>query len=384
MQPVQRNNGTQNNPEGLPWHLNSEIQTKPQRVLGAYEDPQGDDSDKASQKGMIPLGIHPEPQCKEPIPQKRPFAPLVANTLQFKEVQGVAGVSFGAICYNEKHNMIIAGLRNSSLRFYNANTLLPSEESQEEKLESPVMEMSFSPQGETYLLGCMRGNIYAYNISSKTLQKAQEHGRTYIIAITFINSREYVFAAMDSNQLCIGSLENRDLIQLDLGNKYSFFLYCSTKRNLLFSSLTNGSLMVFRTNQLPKLSIIASIRGFNPHNYAFSRKVQSMTINGKELIVTTESDAKIRIWHFLKGRMRLLRVIQTKEKVSRMIYLDEYKMIATTHLTQEIKFFRLESGKLEGTLDVKMGNLYSIFLMKNKNSFGVASFSENMIKIVQL
>ncbi len=171
---------------------------------------------------------------------------------------------------------------------------------------------------------------------------------------------------------------------MNLGKNDLFFRYSLVKRNLLLSSLTDGSLMLFRTDHLPRLPILASIRGYDPNSYACSRKIRNITINGKEFFAVIGSDCKIRIWNLSKGIIRLVKVIQTGEKTSCMIYLEDYQMIVTSHDERYIRFWSFISGKLKSTLYLNMKGCKALFLMKNKNSFGVASGSENLVKIVQL
>jgi len=104
----------------------------------------------------------------------------------------------------------------------------------------------------------------------------------------------------------------------------------------------------------------------------------------KEYIITGGNDNAIRIWHFIKGKMRLLKVIHIEEDVSCMVYLEEYKMIATTHHKEYIKFFSLPSGRLDTTLTLDMTKSRNIFLMGDKNTLGVADLGKNIIKMVQL
>jgi len=94
---------------------------------------------------------------EDPIPQSRPFAPSVADTLQ---LQGDQCIYFGAVFYNEKENMIIDCPRDGSMQFYNATTLLPSERIDAKQLDNAVLSLSYRSQSETYLLGCLHGDIY--------------------------------------------------------------------------------------------------------------------------------------------------------------------------------------------------------------------------------
>jgi len=84
--------------------------------------------------------------------------------------------------------------------------------------------------------------------------------------------------------------------------------------------------------------------------------------------------------------MRRLKVIRMPKGLltQSMGYLENEKMIVTTHYTQEIRLWRLLSGKLECTLDVGMTECFYSFVMKGENAFGVVGWKQNIIKIVRL
>ena len=112
--------------------------------------------------------------------------------------------------------------------------------------------------------------------------------------------------------------------------------------------------------------------------------ITSVNIKGKEYIITGGNDHTIKIWHTLRGRLRLLKVIQNNEDVSTIVYLENYQMIASTHHKDYIKFFKLPHGKLEATVNLGLTKARNIFLMKDKNIIGVANLTQGMTKMVQL
>jgi len=244
--------------------------------------------------------------------------------------------------------------------------------------------MSFWPESDTYLLGCAYGDIYSYDASNNNLKRVQKHGESFVLAIAFINSTYYAFSSCKSGQLHLASLENEGVAPLVFPSQESdsWYLHSIPKKNLLFSGLANGSIILYRTNQLPKLPIISTIQAHKIGKYVTT--IQNITINKKEYIVTGGNDHAIRIWHIIKGKMRLLKVIQIEEDISCMVYLENYKMIATTHHREYIKFFSIPSGKLTTTLRLDMTKSRNIFLMNDKNTLGVADLGKNIIKMVQL
>ena len=323
-------------------------------------------------------------QNEQPLSQQKPFAPFLASSFQIK---GEKGIYYGASSYNEKHNMIIACPYDASLQFYNATTFLPSEGFETEQLDSSVHVMSFWPETETYLLGCILGNIYTYNLSKKILKKIQSQTESHIIAITFLNSKYYAFSDCDSYQLSLGNLENGELLRFNLVGFETLGLCCFAKRKLLVSILSSnsrGSLRIYRTDQLPKLPVISSIQGFSYEGEIASRQIQSMTINGKEYLITAGYDFPLRIWHFSKGKIKLLKVIQMGERSHDVAYLENYKMLATTYKGLELRFLKFPSGRLESSVYLLNQQLcLGIFLILDKNILGVPSYSENKINIVK-
>jgi len=39
-------------------------------------------------------------------------------------------------------------------------------------------------------------------------------------------------------------------------------------------------------------------------------KIENVVVNGKEFVIAVRTDGKIRVWKFVKGKMRLLKVLR--------------------------------------------------------------------------
>ena len=99
-------------------------------------------------------------------------------------------------------------------------------------------------------------------------------------------------------------------------------------------------------------------------------------------MITGSGNSPMKIWHFLKGKMRLLKVLQ-EEDVSSLVYLENYKMIATTCESKEIKFWRFPSMKLEKKINFSE-DTRDLFLVKEKNLIGRTNLGEYKIEFVKL
>ena len=311
--------------------------------------------------------------------EQKPFAPFVAKTLQGEGYDGFDG---DFITYNEKYNLIITCSTGCFLHFYNATTLLPSEEFKTSVLDRKVWKMTCCVEAETFLFQCHNGEIYAYNFSKKTLEQLIEQpiGRENY-RVTFMNySYDSVYGRVWNN-LCFYNLENGHFFSCplkyrdDLSNLEDF-----SKKNVLFSSFQDGSVMINRINELPKLPILYSVQG----NHGGLARLKRIMINKRDFILTTGDDCVIRIWSLTKGKMRLIKVISLSDKFYSMVYLESCKMFAVTHFTHFMSFLHFPSGKLECMLNLNMRQSANIFLMKEKNSIGVLSFEECVIKIIGL
>jgi len=379
MQPSHLNNDYRLINEGLTDQIDSDIKAKKQRLFKEFEDSPEDPRTRRPKHSQSKTKKPPSgPQMDEFPSEERPFAPFVANTLKFEGKGNFVGQS---VAYVEKHNLIIGCPNESSLQAFDATTLLPRKEIKTEKLDDALVRMSFFPEAETLVLGCLDGQIYAYNLSNMNLRKIQKGRRKEIVAMTFLNSGYYAFSQYESFELLVGNLHNEDVLAFNLNGKDSFGLYNFPKRSLLFSTLQDSSIVIYRTDRLPKFPILYLNRDYKSQDWT---KVLSLTIKGKDFIVTAGYDEKIQIWHLTKGKMKKLKGFSVQEGVVGMVYLENYKMLAVTFTGSSLKFFRFPSGKLESTLGLGMKYCQNIFLMKDKNALGVAGSNKNIVKIIQL
>ena len=301
------------------------------------------------------------------------FSPFVVNTLK---VQGDVGFLYHSACYNPKYNLIIACPSNTTMQFYDANTFEPCEKRGVRKLDS-VSQMSFHPENDTYLLGCMSGPIYKYNVSKNELETLGKLDGT-IFEITFLDSTFYAFSLLESEKLYVGNLNNGFVLKFDLNSTPSFGLHHLSKEKLLFTGLSNSYVKAFRTNKLPHLKAICSVR-----TKGWTLGIQSFNVNGKEYVVAAGEDQTVRIWHLVKGRVRLLKVIHNKSEFCSLICLENYKMIATSCKDNSLRFWRFPSMKLEKVVSLSEG-AFHLFLVKEKNMIGVTNENESKIEFVQL
>jgi len=212
--------------------------------------------------------------------KKRPFSPYVASVL---EVKANIGFNYGANTYSQKHNMIITCPSNSTVHFYDATSLAPHSQRNRVHINSSVVQMSFWPETDTYLLGCAYGDIYSYDASNNNLKRVQKHGDSFVLAITFINSTHYAFSSCKSGKLHLASLENEGAAPLVFPSQDSdsWYLHNIHEKNLLFSGLANGSMILYRTNQLPKLPVLATVQAHKFVKYVTA--IQNVTINKKRI-----------------------------------------------------------------------------------------------------
>ena len=270
-------------------------------------------------------------------------------------------------------------------KLYNAllrcNNFLPIKGRETQKLDGSVMNMSFHPETDTYIMGCSEGSIYMYNASSHELKRLKKCEKQVPTA-TFVDSSHYVFSSLESKKLALGTLENDNLLSFDSHNSDIFCLQNLSKRNLLLSGVIGGSVMIYRTDKLPQLRIFCSARAHLPGMLVFT--AQSITINGKEYVITAGQEGAVKIWHLIKGRMRLLRVIWTEEIPYSVVYLEYYRRIAIASECNYVRFFSLPCGRLESTVYLSEDDTHSLFLMKEKNMIGVMSYNDSSIEFIQL
>jgi len=265
-----------------------------------------------------------------------------------------------------------------TVQFYDATTFKPCKKREALKLQAAVMRISFQPETDTYLLGCRSGPIYKYNISKNELKMLERMDDT-VLGITFLDSGFYALSLLDSKKLYIRNLDDETMLEFDLRRYASYGLHYLSKRKLLFAGLENGFVRVYRINKLPHLKVICSVR-----TKGWTLALQSFTVNGKEYVVTISEDQTVRIWHLLKGKMRLLKVLYNGRGFRSLVYLENYKMIAIAYEPSEISFFRFPSMKLERKVELKKDGLNHLFVMKDKNMIGATNDSEGFIDFIQL
>jgi len=303
------------------------------------------------------------------------LSPFVAKTL---EVEGDSGFPFGAAHYNQRHNLIIACPLDRTIQFYDATSLLPIKGRKALKVDRSVVQMSFHPETDTYLLGCTAGSMYKYNASRNQLKKLKVYGKQ-VAGITFLDSNFYFFTLLDSKKLYVGTLDDDNVFKVDRGHPSAFGLHHINKRNLLFSGLTNGDVRVYRTSKLPLLQAICSA-----HTGEWVSGIHSLNINGKEYVVTSSKNQPVKIWHLTKGRMRLLKVIHTEGVCPSSIYFEQEKMIVIGDQSNEIKFLRFPSMRLEKAVRVSHLGVHHLFSMKEKGLIGVRCGTGNRVEFIQL
>jgi len=218
-----------------------------------------------------------------------------------------------------------------------------------------------------------------YNASTDELKELNRCDWRVLTA-TFVNSTCYAYSGW--KRVFLGTLGNENVVRSGPLENDSSFLQRLAQGNLLFSGLGDGSVVIYRTDKLPRMPIFCSFRAHR--GKMFMVAPQRIVINKKEYIVTASQDWTVKIWHLLKGRMRLLRVIYCEESNLSMVYLENYKMIALASGSDSVKFFRLFSWKLEGTVSLSKDNTRSLFLMKEKNMIGTTSFAHSSIELIQL
>jgi len=307
------------------------------------------------------------------------FSPFLAN--KFSVEAGDCGFLFGSVCYSSRHNMIIACPLNDTMQFYDATTFLRIKERETQRLDDSVMQISFDPETDTYIMGSPKGYIYTYNASTNELKKLKRCDSQVMTAI-FVNSTCYAYSESGSKEVFLGTLGNENVVSSGPQNNYSFFLQRLSQGNLLLSGSADGSMAIYRTDKLPRLPIFCSFRAHQDRMFMLT--AQRIVIGQKEYVVTASQDQTVKIWHLLKGRMRLLRVICCEEIPVSLVYLENYKMLAIALGSESVKFVRLLSGKLESTISWSEDNTRCLFFMKERNMIGVTSYDHSSIELIQL
>lgn len=114
-------------------------------------------------------------------------------------------------------------------------------------------------------------------------------------------------------------------------------------------------------------------------------KMKSAMVGHKEYIITHKFDGQIKIWHLVKGKMKLLRAIILKRYIFGLAYLEDQKIIAIVCKNKSyfVKFLSLITGKLVSMLDLGMKDAQNLVVMTDKNALGVVNKNEGLMKIVK-
>jgi len=307
------------------------------------------------------------------------LSPFLVNTLESPD--------FVFASYCPRHNMILGCFFNNTIKFYDASTLLPLEGRKTVQLDGYVTCMFYDDETDTFLIGCGSGSIHTYNASSEELKKLRKYD--YVQVATFLGSRFYALGYSKSRGLALGSLDNDDFSIVSLGstrNSDCMTLKELPHKNLLLSSFENGFVRVYRTDKLPYLQNLCSLKAC-PTTGEWIAATEVINVNGKELIVTSGRNCTMKIWRLIKGKLKLLKIIHTLGRIHQLVYLENYKMIAALYdRSNKIGFWKLFSGKLERTLVCsKSEEIWS--LMKDKNVIGGilgAEISSHSIGFFQL
>ena len=323
------------------------------------------------------------PSSKELVPSSKSsqhsFSPFSANSLQIDSSQGFG---YGCVYYSQKHNMIIASPRGKTIQFYDATTLLPLKDRKSLKVDDVVKKISAQEKTDILIIQSSSGSLYLYNIDTHTMEETPKDSEADVSTVEFVNPTSYAFSMFQSNELYIGSLENREGLKYGSVDSDSRYLHRLPKSPLLLSSLDNGSVLIYRTDRLPQLPIIGRFQGERVwESVVFP---QSFMMNGKEYVATIAQEKAIEIWGMTKGRMKLVKVIQTEKRICSFVYLERYKMIAVVYPSRYVEFFKVLSGKLEKRFEMKINDARSMFLMKDRNMIGVVSFYQGIIEFIQL
>lgn len=207
-----------------------------------------------------------------------------------------------------------------------------------------------------------------------------------VFSIALIHPGYYVVSICNTGKLHLGNMESGSMETFGSRSFDSFYLHKLVKGPFLLSLSLESLLVIYRTDQLPKAPIICSI---NIHKVSGSPcvwKIESAMIKNKEFLITIGSDCKIRIWHLIKGRMRVLRTINIGDQASGFAYLEDHKMIAVAYGKEhsDLEFFSLISGRLESKTYLGMGMTPgNVFAMKGQNIAGVTHWDTKVIKLVK-
>jgi len=323
---------------------------------------------------------------------KENFCPRVITTIK---VGSNIGFNYGANAYYEKNDILISCPSNSSIYFIEYDKKKQKLMDIQKSIDSSVVQMSYCTKTSTYLMGCAKGHIYAYDAIKKKLRQLNKHCDKYVLAICHINHTMYAFSCDKTNDIFFSSTNNRiRTIPQYSKNSYAWYLHHDDQQKLLYAGLANGNMIIYNTNierQLntkylsknpPKYRLISCIQAHTFGKYVTA--IKTITINKQQYIVTGGNDQAIKIFKNMNGKLKLLKVIQNERGISNIAYLEHYKMIAVTQHDNYIKFYTLPFGKLRLQFNANLTKIRSMFLMNNKNCIGVADLDKNLIKIIQL
>ncbi len=116
----------------------------------------------------------------------RPFLPVLGNSFLIKENCSNES-DWEIIAYNQRHNMILVKTADTTVSFYNADTLQPLEGRKDLKFCHSLQRFCYSSEIDTYLIVCVKMEIYTYNASTQELEKLKHNVKGSLFSITFIN-----------------------------------------------------------------------------------------------------------------------------------------------------------------------------------------------------
>jgi len=325
--------------------------------------------------------------------KSRVFSPHLSNTLQITGPN-----SEGTSVYSPKENLIIACPKAAkTVHFYDTTNPETMSLKRMLKLDSPAVQMSHCPRTDSYLFGCSNGEIYYYDATLNEPEKLLSSRKILICiqAIAFINSSYFAFSASCRDPVFENQKKYQYIWDRKTGNRFRFSskklrvksLETLSNGRVLLASLRHGQVVLYRTNFLPDVKIICSVRIQTSLGLAMKEAgvIKKIVVKNKEFIITSYPGEKtMKIWHLNKGRMKLLKVIQVGEDVSQMIYLENEKMIAVS-FKKSMGFFSLWTGELRKILSLNdMEEVGDIFLMNEKGCVGVVDSQKNIIQKVVL
>ena len=306
-------------------------------------------------------------------PAKSLFSPSLTKSLKCS--------CHGFVCYNQRNNLLIVSAENI-IEIYDATTLAKIKF---HELDDWAEHVSYCEELDTYIIGCDSGMIYSYNASSDELKLLQKYEQD-VFTVESVSSGFYAFVLAGSKKLHIGNLENENVVNLDWSNRDPKRFHHLVKSSLLLLSFDYGFVKIFKADKLPHLKGLCTVQA---HRNKIIYELQSFCLNGKEYVITSSDDETLKIWHFIKGRIRLLRVVQTHGRIAHsIVYLENCKMVAVSYETNYIDFFKMPSWRLERTFYLdKYTERHGLFLMKDRNSLGVVGnqgYGYHFVDFIQL